>query len=68
MKATKEQAEKHLEGLRKRNPTFIGGVVFCESANEWVVECEVDKLHLHATDWVDELEDWEKEIFAEDKQ
>ena len=61
MKATMDQAKKHLEELQQRDKNFKGEVIFCEEAKEYVVDA--NGTHLHVTDFLDEVEDWEKEIF-----
>ena len=61
MKATMEQAKKHLEELQKKDKKFEGNVVFCGVAREYVVNSK--GTHLHVTDFVDECAEWEKEIF-----
>ena len=60
-------AIEHLRELESRNPDFIGGVIFCKKAKEYVVKDLIHKIHFHIVD-NDNVCDWEQDLVNKHKE
>ena len=60
-------AMEHLALLSEKNNSFNGVVVFCEKANEYVVNDITHDLHFHISDNED-LSDWELDLVKKHKE